>query len=85
MICTGFQSMWSTCMQNIAGPHHAHPQGDIDLIMLQDDTAQFDCLPAGWSARQAARTDLRALNFYHHRSAVQASTAVLGHLQTPAA
>jgi 3,4-dehydroadipyl-CoA semialdehyde dehydrogenase len=28
---------------------------------------------------------LRALNFYHRRSAVQASTAVLTHLQTPAA
>ena len=28
---------------------------------------------------------LRALNFYHRRSAVQASTAVLAHLQTPAA
>ncbi|MFZ2387495.1 MAG: 3,4-dehydroadipyl-CoA semialdehyde dehydrogenase [Polaromonas sp.] len=28
---------------------------------------------------------LRALNFYHRRSAVQASTAVLDHLQTPAA
>jgi len=27
---------------------------------------------------------LRALNFYHRRSAVQASTAVLDHLQTPA-
>ena len=72
-------------MQNIVGLHHAHPQGAIDLIMLQDNTAQFDCLPAGWSARRAARTDLSVPNFYHHRSAVQASTAVLGHLQTPAA
>lgn len=35
-------------MQNIAGPHHAHPNGEIDLIMPLDDGAQFDGRPAGW-------------------------------------
>jgi hypothetical protein len=35
-------------MQNIAGPHHAHPQGEIDLIMPLDDGALFDGRPAGW-------------------------------------
>ena len=41
-------------MQDIAGPHHAHPLGEIDLIMpIGDDAhvdgdAQFDNRPAGW-------------------------------------
>ena len=42
-------------MQDIAGPHHAHPLGEIDLIMPigNDDhhvggDAQFDGRAAGW-------------------------------------
>jgi Domain of unknown function (DUF4863) len=35
-------------MQDIAGPHHAHPQGEIDLIMPIGGDAQFDNRPAGW-------------------------------------
>jgi hypothetical protein len=35
-------------MQDIAGPHHAHPLGEIDLIMPLDDNAQFDNRPARW-------------------------------------
>lgn len=35
-------------MQDIAGPHHAHPNGEIDLIMPQDRDASFDGRPAGW-------------------------------------
>ena len=41
-------------MQDIAGPHHAHPLGEIDLIMpIGDDAhmggeAQFDSRGAGW-------------------------------------
>jgi Domain of unknown function (DUF4863) len=41
-------------MQDIAGPHHAHPLGEIDLIMpIGDDAhiggdAQFDSRAAGW-------------------------------------
>lgn len=35
-------------MNDIAGPHHAHPTGEIDLIMPQDATATFDGRPAGW-------------------------------------
>jgi hypothetical protein len=35
-------------MQDIAGPHHAHPLGEIDLIMSIGDDAQFDNRPAGW-------------------------------------
>ena len=35
-------------MQDIAGPHHAHPLGEIDLIMPIVGDAQFDSRPAGW-------------------------------------
>jgi hypothetical protein len=35
-------------MTNVAGPHHTHPNGEIDLIMPMDDGAQFDGRPAGW-------------------------------------
>ena len=35
-------------MKDITGPHHAHPTGEIDLIMPIDDAALFDGHPAGW-------------------------------------
>lgn len=35
-------------MQDIAGPHHTHPNGEIDLIMPLDGDARFDDRPAGW-------------------------------------
>ncbi|MDG5977292.1 hypothetical protein H010_18675 [Hydrogenophaga taeniospiralis CCUG 15921] len=35
-------------MNTLAGPHHAHPLGEIDLIMPLDDTATFDGRGAGW-------------------------------------
>jgi hypothetical protein len=35
-------------MRDIAGPHHVHPQGEIDLIMPLDEGATFDGRPAGW-------------------------------------
>lgn len=35
-------------MKDIAGPHHAHPQGEIDLIMPIDSNAKFDGRPEGW-------------------------------------
>ncbi len=35
-------------MQDIAGPHHSHPNGEIDLIMPQGGDARFDGQPAGW-------------------------------------
>ena len=35
-------------MQDIAGPHHTHPQGEIDLIMPIEGEARFDSRPAGW-------------------------------------
>ncbi len=35
-------------MANIAGPHHVHPTGEIDLIMPLDVDARFDRRSAGW-------------------------------------
>jgi hypothetical protein len=35
-------------MADIAGPHHVHPQGEIDLVMPIDGTATFDTRGAGW-------------------------------------
>jgi len=35
-------------MTNLAGPHHRHPKGEIDLILPLTETAQFDQHGAGW-------------------------------------
>jgi hypothetical protein len=35
-------------MTDIAGPHHTHPLGEVDLVMPQQDGATFDGRPAGW-------------------------------------
>ena len=35
-------------MTDIAGPHHRHPLGEIDLILPQRGAATFDDRPAGW-------------------------------------
>jgi hypothetical protein len=35
-------------MQDIAGPHHSHPNGEIDLVMPLAGDALFDGRPAGW-------------------------------------
>ncbi|SRR5690606_13182384 len=35
-------------MHDIAGPHHSHPNGEIDLIMPLTEAAVFDGTPAGW-------------------------------------
>ena len=57
-------------MENVAGPHHVHSQGEIDLIMPVDGDAQFDDRPAGWlvcppgSAHRPTVTRGRALVLY---------------------
>ena len=57
-------------MTDIAGPHHTHPNGEIDLIMPLDDGAQFDGRPAGWlvcppgSAHRPTVSNGRALVLY---------------------
>ncbi len=35
-------------MDDCAGPHHGHPQGEIDLVMPLEGEAKFDGHPAGW-------------------------------------
>ncbi len=57
-------------MQNVVGPHHVHPQGEIDLIMPIDGDAKFNGRAAGWlvcppgSAHHPTVTDGRALVLY---------------------
>lgn len=57
-------------MANVAGPHHVHPQGEIDLIMPIEGDATFDGRPAGWlvctpgSAHRPTVSQGRALVLY---------------------
>lgn len=57
-------------MENIAGPHHTHPTGEIDLIMPLEGDALFDGHPAGWmvcppgSSHKPTITEGRALVLY---------------------
>jgi hypothetical protein len=57
-------------MKDIAGPHHTHPNGEIDLIMPIDGSATFDGRPAGWcvygpgSAHRPSVSGGRALVLY---------------------
>lgn len=57
-------------MHPVAGPHHAHPNGEIDLIMPLEPGAQFDGRGAGWlvygpgSAHSPTVTGGRALVLY---------------------
>lgn len=39
-------------MHPVAGPHHAHPNGEIDLIMPLEDGVKFDGRGAGWLVYQ---------------------------------
>jgi hypothetical protein len=43
-------------MENIAGPHHCHPLGEIDLIMPIEGEALFDGHAAGWMVTPAGST-----------------------------
>ena len=58
-------------MNDLAGPHHTHPNGEIDLIMpMGGSGATFDGRPAGWcvyppgSAHRPTVADGRALVLY---------------------
>jgi hypothetical protein len=57
-------------MADVAGPHHVHPLGEIDLVMPIDGAAQFDGRPAGWvvmppgSAHRPTVSQGRALVLY---------------------
>lgn len=57
-------------MSDVVGPHHRHPNGEIDLVMPVDATARFDGHGAGWvvygagSAHRPTVTGGRALVLY---------------------
>ena len=57
-------------MNSLAGPHHGHPNGEIDLVMPLEGDARFDGQPAGWkvyepgSAHFPTVSDGRALVLY---------------------
>jgi hypothetical protein len=57
-------------MQPVAGPHHRHPNGEIDLVMPLEAGALFDGRGAGWvvyppeSAHRPTVTRGRALVLY---------------------
>lgn len=57
-------------MTDIAGPHHLHPNGEIDLVMPLGGDATFDGRPAGWvvmppgSAHRPTVSQGRALVLY---------------------
>lgn len=57
-------------MADVVGPHHTHPNGEIDLVMPLDGDALFDGRGAGWkvylpgSAHRPTVTQGRALILY---------------------
>lgn len=57
-------------MKDIAGPHHTHPNGEIDLVMPIEGDAAFDGRSAGWlvyppgSAHSPTVSSGRALVLY---------------------
>jgi uncharacterized protein DUF4863 len=57
-------------MENVVGPHHAHPNGEIDLVMPITESAKFDGHGAGWvvygpgSAHRPTVSDGKALVLY---------------------
>jgi hypothetical protein len=57
-------------MNDLRGPHHRHPNGEVDLIMPLTDEAKFDGRGAGWlvyepgSAHFPTVTEGRALVLY---------------------
>lgn len=57
-------------MENLAGPHHRHPEGEIDMIMPLSGAAKFDGRGAGWlvygpgTAHRPTVSDGKALVLY---------------------
>ena len=57
-------------MENLAGPHHRHPEGEIDMIMPLEGSAKFDGRGAGWlvygpgTAHRPTVSDGKALVLY---------------------
>ena len=67
---TGGLSIDVVDMVDVAGPHHAHPKGEVCMTMPQNPDARFDGAGAGWcvnppgSAHSPTVTDGRALVLY---------------------
>jgi Domain of unknown function (DUF4863) len=57
-------------MNKIAGPYHAHPNGEIDMVMPIDSQAEFDGCREGWlvygpnTAHRPTVTNGRAVILY---------------------
>jgi hypothetical protein len=57
-------------MENLVGPHHRHPEGEIDMVMPLSGSAKFDGRDAGWvvyapeSAHRPTVSDGKALVLY---------------------
>lgn len=57
-------------MDSVVGPHHRHPDGEIDMVMPVDPTARFDGAERGWkvygpdSAHRPTVTDGAAYVLY---------------------
>lgn len=57
-------------MTDIVGPHHRHPNGEIDMVIPEDEGAQFDGRGRGWvvygpgSSHSPTVTGGRALVLY---------------------
>lgn len=45
---TGGLSVDVVDLENIVGPHHRHPTGEICMIMPVTEGARFDGMPRGW-------------------------------------
>jgi hypothetical protein len=58
-------------MKDVMGPAHAHPNGEIDMVMPVDPSAKFDGQGAGWMVYGPGS---------HHRPTVTAGTALILYL-----
>ena len=67
---TGQLSVDVVDLENIVGPHHRHPNGEICMVMPVTRSAKFDGMPRGWcvfepgSAHYPTVTDGEALVLY---------------------
>lgn len=58
-------------MEDLAGPHHRHPNGEIDMIIPETEGAQFDGQGSGWMVYPAGSA---------HRPTVSAGRAIILYL-----
>ena len=56
-------------MADLVGPHHAHPKGEIDMVMPIDPDARFDGMGRGWKVYPPASA--------HHPTVTRGKALVL--------